>query len=221
MKKNIVKKVLKETKDKKDRLLIEQDIVTNRMMVIFESKDNIKYFHLLSEQKKRKIAFAVLNEINYLSSKGILNEQLIGFLKRLLGNSFGSVIETIAEPLVNSILSGLGLSGVFKNFLVSTLTSNPTELGKALTDCKTLTTLIANSLSEALVMTVQEKLGLTGSIATFLRNALGGAIKDEAFVNKIEEFIGDTVCSSFSNLSKNAEGVLGKLKNLGLGLGGG
>lgn len=216
MAKKLIKKVIKETKRKKDQLLIEQNLVKSRMMVIVESEDNIKNFKKLPIEKQRKMAFQILEEINYLSENKILNEQLGDFLQKIFGNALGGMVETLVEPLIDSILGGLGLGGYFKKFIVSFLTSNPAELAKALKDCRSMTTLIANSLSEALFMMIQEQKGLSGGFATFLRNTLGGAVKDTGFVNKIEDFLGDMVCQGFSKLTSNAEGILDKLKGSGL-----
>lgn len=207
-----IKKVLKETKERKERLLIEQSLVTDRILFIFESEEKIKNFKKLPKSQQQKLAWALVNEINFLSENQILNEQLGDFLGKIFGGSLGSVLETILEPLLNSILSGLGLSGFFKNFLISFITTRPGELAKALKDCKALTTLIANSLGEAIFMMIQEQKGLEGGFYTFLRNALGGAVKDTAFVNKIEDFIGNIICQNFGKLSDNAGNVLDKLK---------
>lgn len=207
-----LKKVLKETKERKEKLLIEEALVKNRISNIFESEENIKNFHSLPEKKKLKLAWALMEEIRFLDENQILNEQLGDFLGRLFGGSLGSVLETLVEPLVNSILSGLGVTGFFKNFLVSALTSNPKELARALKDCRALTTLVANSLGEALAMMIQEKSGMQGGFYDFLRNALGGAVKDSAFTNKIEAFIGDIICNTYNKLAKNAGNVVQKLQ---------
>lgn len=207
-----LKKVLKETKKNKENLLIEQSLVKNRIINIFGSEENLKNINRLSERKKIRLALALMEEIRFLDENQILNEQLGDFLGKIFGGAMGSFLETLVEPLVNSVLSGLGITGFFKNFLVSALTSNPRELARALSDCKTLTTLIANSLGEAMFMMIQEKKGLEGGFYTFLRNALGGAVKDTAFVNKIEDFIGDFVCKAYSNLTGKAEQVYNKLK---------
>lgn len=207
-----LKKVLKEAKEQKERLLIEETLVKNRIINIFGSEENIKKIDTLSEKKKIKLALALMEEIRFLDENKILNEQLGDFLSKLFGGALGSFTETLVEPLVNSILSGLGLKGFFKDFLVSFLTSRPKDLANALKDCRALTTLIANSLSEALVMMIQQKSGLEGGFYTFLRNSLGGAVKDTGFVNKIEDFIGDIVCSTYNKLTGNAEQVYNKLK---------
>ena len=207
-----LKKVLKETKLKKERLLIEEKLVENRVLNIFESEENIKNLHLLSEKKRLKLAWALMEEIRFLDENKILNEQLGDFLGRLFGGALSSLLQTIVEPLVNSVLGGLGITGFFKNFLVSALTSNPKQLAAALKDCKALTTLIAQSLSEALFMMIQEKSGLEGGFYTFLRNSLGGAVKDTEFVKKIEGFIGDFVCKTYDKLANNAGAVVDKLQ---------
>jgi hypothetical protein len=208
-----LKKVLKETKEKKDRILIEQKLVETRIMNIFGTEDNIRNFHLLPENTKLKIAWAVMEEIRFLDENEILNEQLGDFLGKLFGGAPGSFVETLVEPLVNSILSGLGIEGFFKNFLTSFLTSNPRELARALRDCRALTTLVSNSLAEALAMKLSEKANLTGGFYTFLRNALGKAVKDTAFVNKIEDFLGDMICKTYDKLANNAGNVLQKLQS--------
>ena len=207
-----LKKVLKETKEKKERILIEQNLVKTRLLNIFESEDQIKNFHKLPEKKKIKIGLAIMEEVRFLDENQILNEQLGDFLSKIFGGLLGTTVETLIEPLVNSILKGLGLEGPFKNFLVSFLTSNPKELANALRDCKALTTLVANSIAETLAMTIQEKMGAEGGFYTFLRNALGGAVKDTSFSNKIEEFLGDTICNAYNKLTNKAGEVLKRVQ---------
>ena len=85
--KQVRKKIL-ETKEQKERLLIEQKIVHNRIMMIVEDMDNIKNFKTLPEEKQLKISFNLLREFSYLESNGILNEQFSDFLGKIFGNSF-------------------------------------------------------------------------------------------------------------------------------------
>jgi hypothetical protein len=108
------------------------------------------------------------------------------FLGKIFGNSLSGVAQTIVEPMVNSLLSGIGLEGYFKDFLVSFITSNPTRLATALKSCDELTKLVAAALSEAVFMMIQRQQGLEGQGYTFLRNALGGAVKDYKFVESLE-----------------------------------
>jgi len=207
-----IKKAILETKEKKEKLLIEENLVKSRIMMIFESEKNIKNFHSLSKKKQEKIAYKLLEEINYLQETNLLNEQLMDFLGKIFGNSLGGIFQTVAEPLINSLLSGIGLGGYFKDFLVSFITTNPARLAKAMKSCEELTKLIAEALTEAVFMMIQRQQGLEGQGYTFLRNALGGAVKDYGFVQSIEKQISGIVCELFGKMNDKASGVYDKLK---------
>jgi hypothetical protein len=212
MLKNKIKRSIIETKDNKEKLLIEQKLVESRIMMIVESTHNTKNFKSLSEEKQQKMMYSLLEEINYLDEQGMLNEQLWDFLGKIFGNSFGGAVETIVEPLVNSVLEAIGLGGYFKNFLVSLITSNPLKLAKALKSCEALTQLIAESLTEAVFMMIQKEKGLSGDGYTFLRNALGGAVKDTKFISSLETQLSSVVCQLFGKMNDKASGVYDKLK---------
>jgi len=207
-----IKKSLIEAKNRKESILIEQKLIKSRIMMIVENEDNIKNFKSLPKSKQEKIAYKLFEEINYLQETNILNEQLMDFLGKIFGNSLSGVAQTIVEPMVNSLLSGIGLEGYFKDFLVSFITSNPTRLAKALKSCDELTKLVAESLSEAVFMMIQRQQGLEGQGYTFLRNALGGAVKDTAFIKSIETQISGIVCQLFGKMNDKASGVYDKLK---------
>jgi hypothetical protein len=208
-----IKKVILETKEKKEKLLIEEGLVRSRIMMIVESENNIKNFKSLPKEKQEKIAYKLLEEINYLQETNLLNEQLMDFLGKIFGNSLGGILQTVAEPMVNSILGAIGLGdSYFGKFLVSFITSNPARLAKALKSCEELTKLVAESLAEAVFMMIQKQQGLEGQGYTFLRNALGGAVKDYGFIQSIEKQISGIVCELFGKMNNKASGVFDKLK---------
>jgi REP element-mobilizing transposase RayT len=208
-----IKKTLIETKERKEKLLIEAKIVKNRLMMIFETKENVKNFHLLPESKRKKMAKALFEEIAYLDEQGLLNEQLWDFLGKIFGNSLGAATETIIEPLINSVLGAIGLGdSYFGKFIVSFITTKPARLAEALKSCDALTKLIAESLGEAVVMMIQQQKGLEGKGYTFLRNALLGAIKDSSFAEKLESQLSSIVCEVFGKMNDKASGVYDKLK---------
>lgn len=209
-----IKKAILETKDKKEKLLIEENLVKTRIFTIIESKEVIDNFEFLPEGKKMKIAISLMEEIRFLDENQILNEQLMDYIGKLFGNyGIGGIAQTIVEPLVNSLLSGLGMSdGFLKNTLISLFTSNPLELSKALKSCEALTKLVAESMVEGMVMMLQQQKGLEGKGYTFLRNALGGAIKDSKFVQSLEGQLESVVCEIYRKFNQNASGVYNKLK---------
>ena len=68
-----IKKAILETKEKKEKLLIEQSLVKKRILMIFESEDNITNFGSLTKSKQEKIAYKLVYEINYLKETNLLN----------------------------------------------------------------------------------------------------------------------------------------------------
>lgn len=206
-----IRKAILEAKNNKERLLIEENLVKSRILMIVESETNIKNFHKLPKKKQEKIANSLLEEIGFLSENNILNEQLMDILGKLFGNSFSGIIQTAIEPIVGNLLGKLGLSGFFKNFLTSFLVSKPQRLALALKDCNELTKLITEALSEALVMMLQEKGGMEGKGYSFIRNALGDAVKETAFMTNLENQLAGVVCEVFGTFNKKATEVYNKL----------
>jgi hypothetical protein len=214
MKKEIRKKLL-EIKQKKENSIIEEKIIVSRLTLIAESEYNIKNFQRLSETKKNIIFRNVILELRELKNEGLINEQfdLWGMLKGL----FGGGVETMAEPLIDKILSGLGFTsqGFFKKFMISYLTSRPGDLIKAFVDCKTLARLIAESIVEASVMTLVQKKELGGFVSDLIRNTVGNSIKDTEVISKLEEKLSSKVCQMFSVFGNNAKNISDNLKNSG------
>jgi hypothetical protein len=207
-----IKKVIKETKEQKEKILIEENLVKNRIFAIVESKEVIDNFEFLPEGKKMKIAKNLIEEIRFLDENNILNEQLMDFLGKMFGNSLSGIVQTAVEPIVNSILGGLGLSGFFKNALMSFILKDPRRLAKALKSCNELTALVSEALVEALVMMVQEQQGMQGTGYTILRNTLLGAIQDTKVVIELQDKLESTVCGVYNNFNKKASNVYEKLK---------
>ena len=207
-----IRKAILEAKDNKERLLIEENLVKSRILMIIESEDNIKNFNKLPKNKQEKIAYSLLEEISFLTENNILNEQVRDVLGKLFGNSLSSMTQTIVEPMVKSLVGKLGLGGFFGNFITSFLVSDPRRLALALKDCKELTKLITEALSEALVQMLQEKQGLEGKGYDFMRNALGGAIKETTFMTNLENQLSGIVCGVFNGFNKKAADVYNKVK---------
>jgi hypothetical protein len=207
-----IKKAILEAKDNKEKTLIEENLVRSRILMIVESEDNIKNFNKLPKKKQEKIAYSLLEEVNFLSENNILNEQLMDVLGKLFGNSFSAIAQTVVEPLVGSLLGKLGLGGFFKDFITSFLVSDPRRLALALKDCKELTKLISEALSEALVLMLQKQTGLEGAGYSFMRNALGDTIKETTFISNLENQLSGIVCGVFSGYNKKATDVYNKVK---------
>lgn len=220
MKKEL-RKALLEIKEKKDTLVLESKIAEKRIMMILENEENLHNFKKIPFEKRFKMSCQLLQEFAYLQQNTLILEQggIADFLKNIFGgnifkNIFSGSIETFAEPILNSILGKFGFKseGILKKFIISFLTTNPSRLVGALSDCRELTKLVAESLVEGVVMLIQDQTNTNSTAYNFVRNMLGGVAKDVSIINSIEEKIGDTICGFFDEYSEKAKGILDKLK---------
>ncbi len=211
LKKEIRNRLL-EQKVKKESQLIESKIVESRLFIIISSKES---FDSLSEEKKAKVVFEFFSEMRVLQEQGLISEQFGEILGKLFGQAPSGITQAFVEPLVSSILGWFGLSGYFLQFVTSFIVSDPARLARATKDCKELTKLIAEALSEAMVIMIQQSQGLEGKGHSILRNTLGGAIKETSFVQSLEEKLSEGVCGLFDKYTGNAENVLDKIKGKG------
>jgi hypothetical protein len=211
LKKEIRNRLL-EQKVKQESQLIESKIVESRLSIIISSKES---FDSLSQEKKAKVVFEVFSEMRVLEEQGLISEQFGEILGKLFGQAPSGITQAFVEPLVSSILGWFGLSGYFLQFVTSFIVSDPARLARATKDCKELTKLIAEALSEAMVIMIQQSQGLEGKGHSILRNTLGGAIKETSFVQSLEEKLSEGVCGLFDKYTGNAENVLDKIKGKG------
>ena len=217
MLKKDIRKALLEAKEKKETILIENKIVESRILMIFESRNKINNFNRLSKSEKRKVTNSLVQEIHYLGQNGLINEDFMSILKGLFGGLLGSVAETAAEPLVNSLLSAIGFksNGFMKKFVISFLTSNPKDLMNAFSDCKVMTKLLTRSLIEGMVMMFQQDTEKGGYAYDFVRNELGKLIEDSSIGSSLENKFASIVCDMFDKFGDKAQSVADKLgKNL-------
>ena len=208
-----VRKSLMEIKEQKEKNLIKENLVNTRLSVLVESIKSKGNFNNLSEDKKIQLSFNVLQELAYLESTGLLSEQdLGGALKSVFGGFFGNATQTFFEPILKKFIVPLFGEGFMTNFIISYLTSRPSDVIKSMSDCKLMTKLIAESIVEGMVMSLQRQKGFDGTGYAFLRNTLGGAITNSSFATSIENGISSTICGLFSKFADNAEKVESKLK---------
>ena len=211
-----VKKSLIEIKEQKEKLLIEQQLVKNRLSIILEGINSEDDFKKLSDRQQLKISVKFIQELSYLQNTGLISEQNFGnILNSLFGGFFGNITQTIVEPVLKKILVPVFGEGYFTNFIASLLTKNTAEFIRGLNDCKLMTKLIAQSISESVVMQIQDAKGLNAPGYVFLRQSMGDALTSTEFVKSIERGLGDMVCNMLGKFTGNAKKVAEKLKSTG------
>jgi hypothetical protein len=211
-----IKKSLIEIKEQKERLLIEERIVKDRVSILFEGIDSEEDFNKLTKKQKLNLSIKFLHEMSYLQNTGLINEQNFGnILSSLFGGLFGNVIQTIVEPMLEKILVPLFGKGYITNFVISMLTKNTAEFIRAINDCQLMTKLVAQSISESIFKQVMDSKGLDAPGYVFLRNSMGDVLTGTEFVKSIEGKIGDSVCNILGKFTGNATKVAEKLKSTG------
>jgi hypothetical protein len=211
-----VKKSLIEIKEQKEKLLIEQKLVKNRISIILEGINSEEDFKKLSNKQQLKISTKFIQELSYLQNTGLISEQNFGnILSSLFGGWFGNAIQTFVEPVLKGILVPWFGEGYFTNFIISLLTKNTAEFIRGLNDCKIMTKLIAQSISEAVFMQIQDAKGLNSPGYVFLRQSMGDALTSTEFIKGIEKGFGDMVCDMLGKFTGNAQKVAEKLKSTG------
>lgn len=215
--KSSIRKNLQLIQEEKHRKSISISIVESRLQTI-AGDDFFNDYNKLSENRKLKTSFLILQEMNTILQYDLISEQDLALsFKNIFGNLFGSGIQTLAEPIIRKLLELFGLDpkSYFSNTVVSFITSDPRELIAAMGSCEKFAKLLAQSLAEAFVMEIQESLGGEGMVFDFLRNSLGGAVKDVQFVDSLTRQLSSTVCGLFTKVGSNAKNLIGQLSQSG------
>jgi VIT1/CCC1 family predicted Fe2+/Mn2+ transporter len=209
-----IKKSLIETKERKEKKLIEETLIKNRLSMIIENVKSVEDFNNLSDDKKLKLSVKFLQEMSFLEKNGLLLEiDFSSILKSLFGGAFGNVTQTLVEPFIEKILGGVGLNqGYIRNFLVSYLTSRPSDIIKSFSDCKLMTKLVAGGIVESIVKTIQEEKGFSAPGYDLIRNTMADVIRNIEFVGGLEKGLENTICSLVGKFTDNAEKVAEKIK---------
>ena len=119
-----VRQSLMEVKEQKEKNLIKENLVKNRLLVLVEHIKSEDEFNRLSDNKKSQLSFNVLQELSYLESNGLISEQdLGGALKSVFGGFFGNATQTFFEPILGKFIIPIFGEGFMSNFIISYLTS--------------------------------------------------------------------------------------------------
>lgn len=200
--KSIVKKNIELIKEQKERREVSILLAESRIKEIGFDENFFDRLWEMEESKRLSLTFMMLDEIAHVYESEYISEQdFFGAIKNIAGLGMDTAVEQMAESLLMSVFEFLGIEKWWlSRMTVSILATNPRELVKALRgDCKTLTTLIAESMVEAMVIGYQqENQKMSGAFFDFLRNLIGNALKRTDTVKSIENMISGTVCGIFS-----------------------
>lgn len=212
LKKNIKKKLL-ETKLRKEKILIEKELIKSRILMIVEDKRNVEKFDSLSETKKIKLSFKLLEEIAFHKSNGVLSEDLSDVMTSLFGSKVGEVIgDSIIEPALNYILTGLSIQdNNLRQFVVSHL-GEKESFTNNFKDCDSLT----DGISDAIVEFYNSKNQTVMASDVFVKDLFMNLFQDPdikiIMAQSLKKQLRDKVCELFNKMTTNATSVLDKIK---------
>ena len=220
--KNILKKNLLEVKSKKEDLMVESKIITNRFNFLvenrkFETDEDLKLF------MEDYIA-----EVSYLRTQGydskVIEEAagLFATLSSIFGGTATALPSAMGEYLVDWLMKILNIpSGSYMAKVVSTFIAsiNVSDYDRVLTDCRFTTNALADALIKGYAKELQEKASMDKGASGFLVTALRNSVVDyftegnDSMVQKLEDQIADFLCPKMSKVSNKIAGKYEELKN--------
>lgn len=205
---SLIKKTLKETEEQKKNRIIEQQISESRMKIVLENFDTFEKF---SKVKKVKVGFNLLRESSYLKSIGILNENLATIFKSIYGKSLENTIQTVSEPLLESILTKIGLDDDLKNKVLQNLSNKSNEILASMDDCKLLSKLLTDVIVEEFV----NKLSVQNLVKSDLLNtSFQEMLNDESYKNNLNSKLETHICELFEKFTENAKNLVVRMNAL-------
>jgi hypothetical protein len=219
--KNILKKNLLEVKSKKEDLMVESKIITNRFNFLvenrkFETDEDLKLF------MEDYVA-----EVAYLRTQGydskVIEEAagLFSTLSSIFGGTATALPSAMGEYLVDWLMKILNIpSGSYMAKVVSTFIAsiNVSDYDRVLTDCRFTTNALADALIKGYAKELQEKAnmdrGASGFIVTALRNSVVDYFIEgnDSMVQKLEDQIADFLCPKMSKVSSKMADKYDELK---------
>lgn len=212
--KNTIRKKLIQEQEAQTKRNLKLSLVENNLKFVTKKIKSLDDLNSLSEDKKIKLLFSIAEEIKPLIEDQILNEQLGNILKSILGKTiFQGFGETAIENLLGILLNKLGLKDSYlRKAMISFIATDPRRMMAALSDCKELTKLIAESFIEAYVMKLEQDKGFDNILVGSLRNILGDVLRDNSVIMSIENALSGKVCEIFGGLTNKAKNVLNSIK---------
>lgn len=209
-----IKKSLVETKERKEKLLIEQLLVKNRLSIIIENVKTIDNFNNLPKGKKLKLSVNILKELSYLEKSGfLLKESFDSALSSIFGGASGSISQSMVEPFVNNLVGNLFKDGPMKGFLISYLNSKPSDVIQAFNNCKLMTKLVTKGVVEGMIITTQKIHEFNGVGYDSIKDSLGDVFRTLEFMKRIEYGLEGDICELFEKYTNNTKSIVDKLKS--------
>ena len=206
--KKSLKKNLIEAKEKKEDLMVENKIITNRFNFLFEGKS------FETEEEKDYLVESIITEIGYLKVQGYtpqaINEGLFSMLGNIFGGSVKSIPAVFGEYIAGWLTKTLGIpqNSYMSSVIVALVGNlNIADYDKFFSDCRFASNKIADSLIEGYVLQLQNEKNLNTGASGFIVSALRNSVVDyftedkTSLIQILEDKISEFICPKLSKLS--------------------
>ena len=206
--KKSLKKNLIEAKEKKEDLMVENKIITNRFNFLFEGKS------FETEEEKDYLVESIITEIGYLKVQGYTSQAINEGLFSMLGNIFGGSVKSIpavfGEYIAGWLTKTLGIpqNSYMSSVIVALVGNlNIADYDKFFSDCRFASNKIADSLIEGYVLQLQNEKNLNTGASGFIVSALRNSVVDyftedkTSLIQILEDKISEFICPKLSKLS--------------------
>jgi hypothetical protein len=206
--KKSLKKNLIEAKEKKEDLMVENKIITNRFNFLFEGRS------FETEEEKDYLVESIITEIGYLKVQGYtpqaINEGLFSMLGNIFGGSVKSIPAVFGEYIAGWLTKTLGIpqNSYMSSVIVALVGNlNIADYDKFFSDCRFASNKIADSLIEGYVLQLQNEKNLNTGASGFIVSALRNSVVDyftedkTSLIQILEDKISEFICPKLSKLS--------------------
>lgn len=206
--KKSLKKNLIEAKEKKEDLMVENKIITNRFNFLFEGRS------FETEEEKDYLVESIITEIGYLKVQGYtpqaINEGLFSMLGNIFGGSVKSIPAVFGEYIAGWLTKTLGIpqNSYMSSVIVALVGNlNIADYDKFFSDCRFASNKIADSLIEGYVIQLQNEKNLNTGASGFIVSALRNSVVDyftedkTSLIQILEDKISEFICPKLSKLS--------------------
>jgi hypothetical protein len=206
--KKSLKKNLIEAKEKKEDLMVENKIITNRFNFLFEGRS------FETEEEKDYLVESIITEIGYLKVQGYtpqaINEGLFSMLGNIFGGSVKSIPAVFGEYIAGWLTKTLGIpqNSYMSSVIVALVGNlNIADYDKFFSDFRFASNKIADSLIEGYVLQLQNEKNLNTGASGFIVSALRNSVVDyftedkTSLIQILEDKISEFICPKLSKLS--------------------
>jgi len=213
--KKLVNENLKEIKLKKQRLIKEEKIISNRLSVLFERK-------LKTQKDYNKLFDSLVIENKFLRDNNfdekLITENWFQFLGKL---GFGSIADTLQEKFMGWVLEKFGATKGSPTHDLLTIAFGNLELDNIVSilsgNCSVLTKWVSKTIVETLIARAARKIPTNkgGALEGIIRNAIDEYLtKDkDGLIANLEDKLAEFICPSISKISGKFSDVAANLKN--------